>query len=56
MEAATTVHKKTLTLVFSLVVIARLIRDPVLIRILPDSTMISSVAGTGVSTVDYVLH
>lgn len=50
------VHEKTLTLVFSLVVIARLIRDPVFIRVLPDATVISSVAGAGVGTVDDVLH
>lgn len=56
MEAATALHEKTLTLILSLVVIARLIRDPVLVRILPDATVISSVAGAGVSTVDYVLH
>lgn len=54
--AATTVHEKTLTLVFSLVVIARLIGDPVLIRILPDATVISPVAGAGASAVDDVLH
>lgn len=56
MGAAATVHEKTLTLVFSLVVIARLIGDPVLIRILPDATVISPVAGAGASAVDDVLH
>lgn len=56
MEAAATVLEKTLTLVLSLVVIARLIGDPVLIGILPDASVIAPVAGAGVSTVDYVLH
>lgn len=56
MKTDNTVSTKMLTLVFSLVVIARLIGDPVFISIFPDSTVISSVASAGVSTVDHMLN
>lgn len=45
----------TLTLVFSLVVIAGLIRDPVFACVLPNAAVIASMATAGVTAVDHVL-
>lgn len=44
-----------LTLVNSLVVITGLIRNPMVVSILPHTRMISSITGTRVSTVNYML-
>lgn len=49
------VHWRTLTLVYSLVVVAGLIWDPVFVSVLPNSGVISSVATAGITTVDHVL-
>ncbi len=49
-------HWRTLTLVFSLVVIAGLIWDPVFISILPNTAVIPSMARASVPTVDHMLH
>lgn len=49
------VQWRTLTLVFSLVVIAGLIWDPMSVSVLPNSTVITSMATARITTVDHML-
>lgn len=48
-------HRRTLTLVFSLVVVAGLVWDPVFVSVLPNSAVIPSMATAGITAVDHVL-
>lgn len=47
---------KSLTLVLGLVVVAGLVRDAMLVGVLPDNAVVAAMTGAGLATVDHVLH
>lgn len=46
----------SLTLVYGLVVVTGLVRDAMLVGVLPDTAVVAAVAGAGLAAVDHVLH